>query len=230
LDSLPADVLRLIGRSNPAMIAVCDGVYVALNGEVARLHEARLKVCGDNANVVIAACEWGHHDILRYALHIMPQPGAETEFVAEDDTDDTDEEVDATEDYFESQVDRRRMISRAVYGAIVGGHVECVRLVLAFARPWLSTVSYGPFQWVPVHKDRVWIDFHMDMLLLYCTLPYHSLYTNPAIMQVINAEVKMIEALDDERKERRELAARLKELNELKELEKYAAEVAEFWF
>ncbi|KAG1657473.1 hypothetical protein FOA52_001388 [Chlamydomonas sp. UWO 241] len=222
------------------MIAACNGVYVALKGEVARLYEAGLKVCGDNANVVLAACEWGHHDILRYALHIMPQPGAETEFVAEDDDDDTDEEVDATEDYFESQVDCRRIISRAVYSAIVGGHVECVRLVLAFARPWLSTVAYRRAYILPV-----WIDFHIDMLLLYCKLPYHSLYINPAIMQVINAEVKMIEALDDERKElksrnvlkerkerkeRRELAARLKELNELKELEKYAAEVAEFWF
>lgn len=219
-NSMPADVLCLLGRSNPAIIAVNKGAYVALNGKVALLYTQRLTVCKTPEGVVIDACERGHHDILRYALHTMEQPGVETEFVVIDDDRERLFSVDA-ERYFNSQVDCRRMISKAVYGAIVGGHVECVRLMLAFARPWLSTVTRRRFG----QDDSLWIDMHIDMLLLYChanVYPYHSLCINPAVMEVINAEINVIQ-----RKERKERSSRRE--RELTELRAYA-EVAEFWF
>jgi hypothetical protein len=179
-------------------------------------------------------------------LHFMLQPGEDTlpqAFVRDVDDDCYYdyyyEEVDfaAMQDYKKSEHDCRRILSRATYDAILGGHVECARLMLAFARPWLSTMMDST--WSGYHTEDG-INWRINELLAYYVDDHTrlDLKIDPAITQVINAEIDIIEALEEERKElkARDLRNWLKERNERKELEEleeleaYAAEVAEFWF
>ncbi|KAG1657474.1 hypothetical protein FOA52_001389 [Chlamydomonas sp. UWO 241] len=214
LNSLPWDVLRLIGTCNPAMIAVCQDVYVALRGDVANKYDRALAFCGDNASVVIAAGKWGVSSVLRYALHLMPKPGANT---LPDEAGDKE-----AEDYLLSEWDCRSVLAEAVHGAIVGGNVQCVRLILASARPWLSTVEKNPIE---QHTHPIMrpcgnrINVHIHLLLSYCCMPDPDPSSiDPAILKVINDASDTIERP----------ARRLKELKQVKDIEEYA-EVAEFW-
>jgi len=230
-DALPADVVRLVGRIVPAMVAVSSGCNTALCGEVAHLYNVQLGICGHNSDVVVAACESGRDDLLRYVLHKMPPPQCRQPESRRPPT--LSPQCSAAQRSAHEALrawgpryaaDCNTAVAKAVYAAIVGRHAECVRLILAFARPLTTAepvVFYRncrAFRNPPnqhIMDDGSTLDIHVSKLLGNARKMILSI--DPAITEVINAESEIID-------ERREWVRKHEEQQELKEAEECAVE------
>ena len=233
-DSLPADMVRLVGRYVPALVAVNRDCNTALHGEVAHLYEVQLGICGNNAAVIVAACASGRDDILRYVLHKMPPPQPSSSPALRHQAKPSAAQRIAHEALRVwgplYAFDCNRAVANAAYVAIIGRHAECVRLILAFARPRTTAqplVSYRNCRVssrVPkphVMDDGSTLNADVSNLLadvsklLVGRTPLLSI--DPAIMEVINADGEIIV-------ERREWVRKHEEQQVLKEAEEYAVE------
>jgi hypothetical protein len=226
-DSLPADMVRLVGRYVPALVAVNRDCNTALHGEVAHLYEVQLGICGNNAAVIVAACASGRDDILRYVLHKMPPPQPSSSPALRHQAKPSAAQRIANEALRVwgplYAFDCNRAVANAANVAIIGRHAECVRLILAFARPRTTAqplVSYRNCRVSSrVPKPHVMDDgstLNADVAELLAPVG-PPLSIDPAIMEVINAEGDIIV-------ERREWVRKHDEQQVLKEAEEYAVE------